>query len=203
LLGHFNCQIPEHHAHITNTFYTVGKEVDIPLKDENERIRYDANGNTLFIKVVESINVIQPVYEMQYKHELLIDNAIKCWSEDYRIEQLEQWHSERRELHKLNEKSFPLRGRFNNISSVIFHDNQPLYYIHSIGMSAITMLPFVNVRLASSNDTIMVNLDCNDFKGISKNALHKVTRYNKPIPMLAREHIEAKVKEAVKSYLGL
>jgi len=219
LLGHFNCNIPEHYAHFTQTFYTIGKESNQPLTNDDIHTTHDDNGNivlkdwskyqtdndgnTLFVKVVEPITVRQPVFEMLYKHELLIDNAVKAWSEDYRIEQLEQWHNERKALHVLNEKSFPLRGRFNNISSVIFHDNQPIYYIHSIGMSAVTMQPFVNVRLASSNDSIMVNLDNDDFKGMSKNAKHKVTRYNKPMPALSREHIETKVRLAVKDYLGI
>ena len=69
-------------------------------------------------------------------------------------------------------------------------------------MSAVTMLPFVNVRLASSQDVIMVNLDNDDFKGMSKNAKHKVQRYNKPMPTLNRQNVELKVKQAVKSYLG-
>lgn len=218
LQGHFMCKNESHYARFTNTFYTIGKESNEPIINDDIQTEHDASGNvvlkdwnkyktnadgnTLFIKVVTPVKVTQPVYEMQYYHELLIDNAVKCWSDDSRIEQLEQWHIDRKALHVLNEKSFPVRGRFNNISSVIFHENQPIYYIHSIGMSAVTMLPFVNVRLASSNDTIMVNLNNDDFKGMSKNAKHKITRYNKPMPTLTREHIEIKVKEAVKSYLG-
>jgi hypothetical protein len=218
LFGHLNCTIPEHYAHVTESLYSIGIEHYQPIDNDDIKTEHDSNGNvvlkdwnkyktnadgnTLYIKVCESVPVSQPRIELKAKHELLIDNAVKSWSEDNRIALLEQWHQERKALHVLNEKSFPIHGRFNNISSVIFHENQPIYYIHSIGMSAVTMLPFVNVRLASSNDTIMVNLDNDDFKEMSKNAKHKVQRYNKPMPTLNRQNVELKVKQAVKSYLG-
>lgn len=219
LLGHYLCRIPEHYAHFTQSYYTIGQEHDEPIINEDVHTKHvdngnivlknwskyktDDEGNILYVKVVESVNVPITEYEILNKHELLIDNAVKEWSEDYRIEQLEQWHRERRELHRLNEKQFPLRGRFNNISSVIFHESQPLYYIHRIGLDAIHMIPYAMVRLASSRDCIMVSLPDVNFKGISKNAKHKLLRYNKPIPESINSQIEIKVKGAVKSYLGI
>jgi hypothetical protein len=219
LQGHYLCPIAEHYYNYTQRFYTIGQEHNEPIVNEDihtkpidngnvvlrdwNKYKTDADNNTLYIRVVESVKAIDTIPVVTKLDDYLIDKAVKYWGDDYRLEQLEQWHNERRELHKLNEKSFPLRGRFNNISSVIFHESQPLYYIHSMGIDAIHKLPFALIRLASSNDTIMVTLEDVNFKGLSRNAKRKMIKYSKPMSVSIREQIEQKARLAVKEYLGI
>ena len=195
------CTNPEHYEHTEHNYYTFAIEHIIQIRDELERLRFDANGKPITVKVCEIQNADKMSVTHKRYHELLIDNAVKYWSDDSRRETLENWKRDRRELHKLNERSFPLRGRFNNISSVIFHDNQPLYYLESIGMNGLTMQPYARVKLASSRQYLYVELG-NSLIGISKNRKRKILKYGKLPKESELETIDNKVKIAVKTYLN-
>ncbi len=201
LQGHYLCTNPEHYEYTEHNYYTFAIEHIIQIRDELERLRFDANGKPITVKVCEIQNADKMSVTHKRYHELLIDNAVKYWSDDSRRETLENWKRDRRELHKLNERSFPLRGRFNNISSVIFHDNQPLYYLESIGMNGLTMQPYARVKLASSRQYLYVELG-NSLIGISKNRKRKILKYGKLPKESELETIDNKVKIAVKTYLN-
>lgn len=199
LQGHYLCTIPEHYEHTEHNYYTYTIEHIVPIK-------IDDDYNNIHIDTTSSVCEVLDADKMSVKHkrlhELLIDNAVKCWSDDSRRETLDNWQRDRRELHKLgNERSFPLRGRFNNISSVIFHDNQPIYYLESIGMNGLTMQPYARVKLASSKQYLYVELG-NSLIGISKNRKRKILKYGKLPNERELETIDTKVKLAVKAYLN-
>jgi len=52
----------------------------------------------------------------------------------------------RKLMHSLHEKNLPIRGRFNNISSEIWHNQQPVYYLESLGMDGLKLKPFAKVK---------------------------------------------------------
>jgi hypothetical protein len=199
--GHLLCPISEHYEYTEHKYYTFAIERDVHIRDSEEKLRFDATGKPITVKVFEIHNADNINVSHRQLHDVLIDNAVKCWSDDSRIDTLEKWRRDRRELHKLNEKSFPLRGRFNNISSVIFHESQPLYYLESIGMNGLTMQPYAKVKLASSRQYLFVELG-NSLLNVSKNRRHKILKYGKTPKDSELELIDTKVKLAVRAYLG-
>jgi len=68
----------------------------------------------------------------------------KYWQADDRQQTQLEWKAERKAIHSLNESSLPLRGRFSNISSVIWHENQPICYLESIGMNGFDVKTLCN-----------------------------------------------------------
>ena len=200
LLGHNNCPIPEHYLHTETKINSIAKAVDVRCFDSNGNVLTDSNGNVLYITVYESENVIQQTHKLVTKYELQSDNAIKNWVSDDRQANQAIWKRERKAIHSLNERSYPLRGRFNNISSVIFHESQPIYYLEHIGMNGLTLKPFALVKLASSNQQLYVDLGTS-LRGVSKNRKRKAIRYHKPLPSQASEMVTKLVGEAVKDYL--
>lgn len=200
LSGHKNCPIPEHYLHTETKINSVAKAVDVRCFDSNGNVLTDSNGNVLYITVYESENVIQQTHKLVTKYELLSDNAIKNWVSDDRQANQAIWERERKAIHALNERSYPLRGRFNNVSSVIFHESQPIYYLEHIGMNGLTLKPFALVKLASSNQQLYIDLGTS-LRGVSKNRKRKAIRYHKPLPSQANEMVTRLVGEAVKDYL--
>jgi hypothetical protein len=178
----------------------VAKAVEVRCFDSNGNVLTDSNGNVLYITVYESENVIQQTHKLVTKYELLSDNAIKNWVSDDRQANQAIWKRERKAIHSLNERSYPLRGRFNNISSVIFHESQPIYYLEHIGMNGLTLKPFALVKLASSNQQLYIDLGTS-LRGVSKNRKRKAIRYHKPLPSQVNEMVTKLVGEAVKDYL--
>jgi hypothetical protein len=139
------------------------------------------------------------IYNDEYND--YIQRLIKTWVEADREEANALWKRERKALHSLNEKRLPLRGRFNNVSSVIWHEQQPIYYLESIGMNGLTCKPFAKVKMASSYYHLYIDLgDC--LKSISKNRKRKAIRYHKPLPQSVDELINDKIANAVKHYLS-
>ena len=138
------------------------------------------------------------IYNDEYND--YIQRLIKTWVEVDREEAVALWERERKALHTLNEKRLPLRGRFNNVSSVIWHETQPIYYLESIGMNGLTCKPFAKVKMASSYYHLYIDLgDC--LKTVSKHKKRKAIRYHKPLPQSVDELIRDKIANAVKHYL--
>ena len=68
------------------------------------------------------------------------------------------WQAERKALHSLGERTFPVRGQFSAISRDIYAGNQPLYYLDGQAVSGLTFTPFIRVRIASSYIRLYVDL---------------------------------------------
>ncbi len=119
-----------------------------------------------------------------------------------KIERLTDWNGKMKErlMHALNEKNLPMRGRFNGVSSDIWHDSQPIYYLESLGMDGLKLKPFAKVKLSSSYQRLYVDLG-DSLKSISKNRKRKALRYNKLLPQSASEIVSKLIIEAVKDYL--
>src|SRR5271157_2500477 len=137
----------------------------------------------------------------EHHYEIFIEGLIDDWKADDREQAKLDWQAERRSMHSLNEKQLPLRGRFNNISSEIWHESQPLYYLESMGMNGLTLKPFAKVKLSSSFQHLYIDLG-ESLRGISKNRKRKAIRYNKPLPQQASEVVSKLVWESVRHYLN-
>jgi len=109
------------------------------------------------------------------------------------------WQAERKQLHSLGERSYPVRGQFSAISKTIYAESQPLYYLEGQAVSGLTLTPFVKVRIASSYIRLFVDLG-EALRQVSKSARRKAIRYGKPLPPTTRVAIMRKVMEAVKDY---
>ena len=137
----------------------------------------------------------------EHHYEIFIEGLIDDWKADDREQAKLDWQAERRSMHSLNEKQLPLRGRFNNISSEIWHESQPLYYLESMGMNGLTLKPFAKVKLSSSFQHLYIDLG-ESLRGISKNRKRKAIRYNKPLPQQASEVVSKLIWESVRHYLN-
>jgi len=126
-----------------------------------------------------------------HHYELFIEQLIKDWKAEDRATRQAEWEAERKALHSLGERRYPLRGQFSAIGKDIFYADQPQYYIEGIGISGLTFRPFAKVRLASS--FVRLHIDLGDsLKKVSKNKRRKALRYGK---------IPETVKRAVRHYL--
>jgi len=134
-----------------------------------------------------------PVPEHHY--EIFCDNLIKDWIADDRAQRQAEWDAERRALHRLSDRRYPLAGQFSAISKDIFFDRQPQYYLEGIGISGLTLKPFAKVRLASSYIRLYIDLG-DSLKDMSKNARRKALRYGR-LTDTARQRIN----KAVRHYL--
>ena len=136
----------------------------------------------------------------EHHYEVFIESLIDDWQADDRAQALADWQAERKAIHALNEKRLPLRGRFNNISSTIWHESQPIYYLESIGMNGLTLKPFAKVKLSSSYQHLYIDLG-DSLRCISKNKKRKAVRYHKPLPQSVDEIVAQLIMKAVKDYL--
>lgn len=134
-------------------------------------------------------------------YELFIDEVIDYWKADCRAQTSLDWKAEVKVLHNPAERSFPLRGRFNNIAQDIWHDKQPVYYLECLGMSGVTMTPFARVKVSSSFTRLHVDLGNTLRQGVSKNARRKAIRYGKALPIEVDRKVNEIVREAVRDYL--
>jgi hypothetical protein len=103
----------------------------------------------------------------EHHYEIFIESLIDDWQADDRQQAKLEWQIERKLMHSLNEKRLPLRGRFNNISSEIWHNQQPIYYLESLGMDGLKLKPFAKVKLSSSYQHLYIDLG-DSLRGISK-----------------------------------
>ena len=134
-----------------------------------------------------------PSHHYQLYAELLIAD----WKEQDKAE----WEVERKALHSLGERRYPILGRFNNISMDIFHDQQPLFYREELGMSGLTLTPFAKVRIGSSYMRLYVDLG-DTLRAVSKNKRRKAIRYGKRLPQSVEARIFGLIRQAVRDYLN-
>ena len=137
----------------------------------------------------------------EHHYEVYIESLINDWKADDRETNKLDWKNERKIMHALNEKTLPMRGRFNGTSSDIWHDSQPIYYLESMGMDGLKLKPFAKVKLSSSYQHLYVDLG-DSLKSISKNRKRKAIRYHKPLPQSANGIVSKLIIEAVKDYLN-
>ena len=137
----------------------------------------------------------------EHHYEVFIESLINDWKADDRETNTLVWKNERKIMHALNEKTLPMRGRFNGVSSDIWHDSQPIYYLESMGMDCLKLKPFAKVKLSSSYQHLYVDLG-DSLRSVSKNRKRKAIRYNKPLPQSANDIVSKLIIEAVKDYLN-
>ncbi len=125
---------------------------------------------------------------------------IKEWRADDRARDTAEWQEELKRLHSLAERRYPIRGQFNNISRDIYFDSQPLFYLLGLGISGLTYKPFADVRLASSNVHIFVDLG-DTLKWVSKHKRRKDRRYGNALPLEVQREVEQICRLAVWHYL--
>lgn len=137
----------------------------------------------------------------EHHYELFIEGLITDWKADDREARRVEYRLESLCLHSLAEPKEPLRGRFSAISKDIWKSSQPLYYIEGLGISGLTLQPFVRVRLSSSFMRLYVNLG-EALRGISKSRKRKAIRYGKPLPKTIEQATYQLVKASVLDYLA-
>ena len=137
----------------------------------------------------------------EHHFEVYIERVIDDWQAEDREQATLDWLAERKAMHSLGERSFPITGRFNNISMDIFHAQQPLYYMEALGMSGVKLQPFARVKLGSSYMRLYIDLG-DSLRGTSKNKRRKAIRYGKELPKSIQERIAEKVSLAVRDYLN-
>lgn len=136
-----------------------------------------------------------------HHYEIFIEGLIADWKEEDRETRKLEYRLETIRLHSLAERKYPLRGRFSAISQEIWRAEQPLSYIEGLGISGLTLEPFVRVRLSSSFMRLYVNLG-NTLREVSKNKRRKAIRYNKPLPKPVELAINQLVRASVYHYLN-
>jgi len=161
----------------------------------------DSKGNQLALTLNKSIPVEVDKVTVNRLYNAKIESLITNWKADDREQDKIDWELEQSALHWLNEKRYPLSGRFNAISQAIFADNQPLFYIQGLGISGLTFKPFAKVRIASSYMRLYIDLG-DSLKRVSKNKKRKAIRYGKPLPYHTEQRVDLIVREAVKDYLA-
>ena len=137
----------------------------------------------------------------EHHYHLYAEFLIKDWKQLDREASQADWEAERKAMHCLGERSFPIRGRFSAISKDIFASNQPVFYLEGQSISGITLTPFVKIRLASSYMRLFIDLG-EALRQVSKSKRRKAIRYGKPLPQDIQALIRYKVREAVKHYLA-
>ena len=136
-------------------------------------------------------------YNLAY--EARIKPIIADWKRLDKEQDRADWEAERKALHSLGERTYPVRGQFSAVSRDIYASNQPLYYLEGQAVSGITLTPFVRVRIASSYIRLYVDLG-EALRQVSKSQRRKAIRYGKPLPPSTRVAIMRKVMGAVKDY---
>ncbi len=136
-------------------------------------------------------------YNLDY--EARIKPIIADWKHLDREQDRAEWEAERKALHSLGERSYPIRGQFSAVSRDIYAESQPLYYLEGQAVSGITLTPFVRVRLASSYIRLYVDLG-EALRQVSKSQRRKAIRYGKALPKSVKRAISSKVLEAVRDY---
>ena len=131
----------------------------------------------------------------EHHYQLFIEGLIADWVREDRAEKQAQWQAERKALHSLGERRYPLRGRFSNISKDIFYGKQPQFYLEGIGISGLTLKPFAKVKIASSYTRLYIDL-ADSLKDMSKNARRKALRHGR-----LTDTASQRIRQAVRHYL--
>ena len=137
----------------------------------------------------------------EHHYHLFTEFLIQDWKQLDRELSNALWQAERKAMHSLGERSYPVRGRFSAISREIFGSNQPLYYFEGQAVSGLTFKPFIRVRIASSYIRLYVDLG-EALRQVSKAKRRKAIRYGKTLPPSVSVAVNRKVLEAVKDYLS-
>ena len=133
-------------------------------------------------------------------YEVYIEGLIADWKAQDRQQDTAEWQEERKRLHSLAERRYPLRGQFSSIAKDIFFARQPSFYLLGLGVSGLTFKPFARVRLASSFVNLYVDLG-DMLKGVSKAKRRKAIRYGKPLSLEIQGEIAQVCRLAVTHYL--
>ncbi len=136
-------------------------------------------------------------YHLDY--EARINPLIADWKQLDREQRQAEWEAERKAIHSLGQRTYPIRGQFSAVSRDIYAESQPLYYLEGQAVSGLTLTPFVKVRIASSYIRLYVDLG-KELRQVSKNKRRQGIRYGKPLPQSTTTAIRQKVMEAVKDY---
>ena len=137
----------------------------------------------------------------QHHYELFIEGLITEWKADDKEARAFEYKLESVRLHSLSEPRTPLRGHFSAVSKDIWYSSQPLYYVEGMGISGLTLQPFVRVRLPSSFMRLYVNIG-EALRGVSKSRKRKAVRYNKPLPQSIENIIRGLIKQSVLDYIA-
>ena len=137
----------------------------------------------------------------EHHYEVFIEGLIDDWKSEDREQAKLDWEAQRKAIHSLGERKFPIRGRFSAISRDIWHDTQPLYYFEALGISGLTLQPFAKVKIASTYFHLYIDLG-DSLRGTSKNKRRKAIRYGKALPKEVEQRIAEKVRLAVRDYLN-
>ena len=132
-----------------------------------------------------------------HHYAIAIENIIENWKEEDR----ENWKLERKAIHSLGERRYPIRGQFNTISKDIFYDRQPLYYLEALGMDGLKLQPFAKVKIASTYYHLYIDLG-DSLRSTSKNRRRKAIRYGKALPLEVEARVKKLVTLAVRDYLN-
>jgi hypothetical protein len=136
----------------------------------------------------------------QHYYEIYIEGLIADWVADDKAQRQAEWKEERKRLHSLAERRYPLRGQFSTISKDIFYAAQPQFYLLGLGISGLTFKPFAKVRLSSSYVYLYVDLT-DSLSSVGKAKRRKAIRYGKPLPLELQGKINQVCKLAVEHYL--
>jgi len=165
-----------------------------PILDSEGKQAY----STVYAFVTDTVygTVILRLYDL--KCEQIID----IWQAEDRAQRQAEAKAERKALHSLGERRYPLRGQFSAIGKDVFYAEQPNHYLEGLGISGLTFKPFAKVRIASSYMRLFVNVDLgNTLKGVSKSKRRKAIRYGKALPVQVQRRIEELCRLAVRQYL--
>lgn len=181
LLGHKTCREASHYI------YNDPKvaEIAIPLKLPSGLTVYKRQ------KVAIPVKKVARLYD--YRSETLI----KEWKANDRLDRSVEQRQLQKALHRITSRNKP-NAEFNADG---FYDNQPIYYLDGLGISALTFKPFAKVRLASSYTYLFIELDKAIFRGISKNKKRRAIRHSKALPQEIDKRIFLKCWQAVRDYL--
>ena len=135
----------------------------------------------------------------EHHYSLYIEDLIADWIAGDRQDRQADWQAELKAIHQTNDRRYPLHGQFNAISQDVFFDNQPVFYLDTLGMSGLTFKPFARLKLASN--PILLHVDLGDMlKPLGKSKRRKAIRYGK-IPKGIQDQIYNMCWLAVKDYL--
>ncbi len=137
----------------------------------------------------------------EHHYQIYIEGLIDDWKADDREQARIDLLVERKALHSLGERKYPITGRFNNISMDIFHEQQPIYYREGLGMNGLTLTPFAKVKISSSYMRLYVDLG-DSLREVSKNKRRKAVRYGKELPKSIEQVIAERIWLAVRDYLN-
>jgi len=136
----------------------------------------------------------------EHHYEVYIECLIADWKADDKAQSQAEWQAERRQLHRVGERRYPLKGQFSAVSKDIFFADQPQYYLLGLGISGLTFKPFAQIRLSSSFVSLYIDLG-DTLKGLSKTKRRKAIRYGVRLPYEVEREVNNICRMAVRHYL--